>query len=323
MEPLGLLYSLGAILCWGTALVFIKVKKVKNADIPPLMMTSFYSLGYVLTGVAVSIVLYAIGKPVHITWYGIGGGLVWGIGKSLTILAITSQIGLAMGQSIQCCVNIVTGFIAGICLGEEVSWLQYLAVLIIGVGISLVAAPGMQCTKSLLSQWKLLVNEDTARGVEESRAKGNGDEGFGMLIGASLATASGMCMGLQGLPYKLASDHNSLSYAVSQALGQFVIIVAISAGARFVHPVRLSGSSCLIGTISGLLGGGLLFAAALCNTFAIAQIGLVGSCLSQLNMVVAGLWGICLFREITDYRLILLFFAGTLLALLGAFLLVH
>jgi len=334
----GLLFSLGAICCWGTALIFLKVRKVKDAGISPVVMTMFYSIGYLLTALLTAAVTHLTNvSPVHITIEGVLGGVLWGIGKLCTILAVTSPIGIAMGQSIQCCCNIVATFGSGLLTGESTWWPQFLGVCILMVGIAVVASPGMACTKSRLAlvdpvpdvcssqdsselahpsdRMTLSEHRHSVQAVQKSTG------GISILLGAWLAAISGLFMGLQALPFKLGADQDSLSYAVSEALGQFLTILTLFSGARLWGLAEGFRAGVPIGLLAGLAGGGLLFAAALCNTYAVQEIGLVGSCLSQLNMVVAGTWGIGLFHEITDRRLIVVFFSGTAIAISGASLL--
>ena len=75
------------------------------------------------------------------------------------------------------------------------------------------------------------------------------------------------------------------------------------------------------GIPAGLAGGGLLFVAAACNTLAVQHIGLVGSTLGQLNMAVAGVWGMALFKELRHRALVAVFGAGLAVACAGAVLL--
>lgn len=331
MSLSGLLFALGAIFSWGTALVFLKVKRVKDAKIQPLVMTMFYSLGYLISALVVDIVMILSGDVHHITWSGVLGGVIWGIGKLLTILAVTSRTGLAMGQSIQCCSNVATTFVAGVCNHEQVWWLQFVGIVVLGVGIVGVASPGMQCTKALVRRsdnvWLDAENVHNdlvaTSALKEPVTDSSNVRQLGTAAGVLIALASGVCMGCQALPYKLSSDHDSWSYSFGQALGQFLVILLIFIGAWLLGLVRGPDmyTDVAIGLPPGCVGGALLFAAAVCNTFAVGEIGLIGSCLSQLNMVVASIYGIFLFREIREFCLIVCFFCGALIALAGAFLL--
>jgi len=248
-------------------------------------------------------------------------------GKLLTIFAVTSRVGLAMGQSIQCCANAASVFFAGVCLGEHVWWLQFVAIALLGVGIVGMASPGMHCTRACLGMPTNDVHSDLdgdagAGPCAESPLKANPVRQVSLPLGMLLALASGLCMGFQAVPFKLSNEHDALGYALAQAVGQFAFVTSVFVTARLLGRVQGFRSSLAVGLPAGLLGGGLLFAAAACHMFAVENIGLIGSCLGNLNMVVAGTWGIVLFREITERRLIMCFFLGSCIALTGAFLLV-
>jgi len=243
------------------------------------------------------------------------------------IFAVTGRVGLAMGQSVQCCANAASSFLAGVCMGEHVWWVQFVAIALLGVGIVGMASPGMHCTRACLGlptdhAHSKSDGDAGVGGCAESPLEANPAKQVGLLVGMLLALASGLCLGFQAVPFKLSDEHDALTYALGQAVGQFVFIMSFSFIARLLGCVQGFRSSLAAGLPAGLLGGWLLFAAASCNIFAVENIGLIGSCLSNLNMVVAGTWGIVLFREITERRLILCFFLGTCIALIGAFLLV-
>jgi len=212
-------------------------------------------------------------------------------------------------------------------MGEHVWWVQFVAIALLGIGIVGMASPGMHCTKACLgmSTYHVHSNLDGDVGVGgcgESSLIGNPSKQVGLFAGMLLALASGLCLGFQAVPYKLSNEHDALTYALGQAVGQFVFITSVFVVARLLGRVHGFRSNLAVGLPAGLLGGGLLFVAASFNTSAVENIGLIGSCLSNLNMVVAGAWGIVLFREITERRLIMCFILGTCIALIGAFLLV-
>lgn len=297
---------------------------MKDAQIDPLVMTMFYSIGYLCTAIVAAVVMLSSGEPAHITTNGVLGGLIWGVGKLLSILAVTSQIGIAMGQAIQCCFNIATAFCTGIFTGEQVGVHQLAGIGILIIGLVVVVTPGMPCTKARRRCWKgssLIQDAELGNDGRAETFVSTPANGIGMTLGVCLAAASGISMGVQALPFKLSDDNDSLSYAVGGALGQFAAILTACLGSRMLGLISGFRASDAVGLLPGLAGGGLLFTAAVCNTFAVQEIGLVGSCLGQLNMVVAGAWGILLFHEIVEWQLIVLFFLGTLTAVGGALLL--
>jgi len=328
----GILWSIGAIFCWGTAMVFLKLDHIKRLGFRPISLTYLYSIGYLATAAAAFATTRTLDhKDIPITTFGIIGGLIWAAGKLFGILAVTNAAGIAMGQSIQCCVNIMTAFLAGACFGENVFFWQLVGMTLLILGLMMVAAPGMNFTKQALSaksdadlELKPLVKSGTPSSV-------------GMLGSMCAAMISGFCMGVQSVPFKLSGDDDALSYAFSGSLAQFCVLSVVffvermflmfstesPANALLNYTVEADTATAFFanGLPAGLAGGLLLFTAAVCNTSAVSEIGLVGACLGQMNMVVAGIWGIALFKEIRDQTLITLFFIGSFIALGGAILL--
>jgi len=142
--------------------------------------------------------------------------------------------------------------------------------------------------------------------------------GIGRFRGTLLAMGSGVFMGVQAVPFKQSGSHDSFSYGVSGAFGQFLVLLAVSLVSRSTGRTRGFKAGLAVGLPAGLAGGMLLFLAATCNASAVNELGIVGSTLGQMNMVIAGIWGMMLFREIQDWRLILIFFVGASVAIVGA-----
>lgn len=313
----GVLYSLGAVLSWGTALIFLKFGCVKRNNLSSEVMVLHYSIGYLVSSVVAIVVLAAIGEPPQISIPGLVGGLLWGVGKLCIIFAVTSDIGLAIGQAVQCCCNVGITFISGLYTGESVWWVQVIAVLVLALGCLALSAPGMGFVQSWLSPH---VSHDF-HDLESTdiKSEGGADPTLSPLTGLLLAIGAGVFMGLQAVPFKLGEHVDSWSYAVNESFGQFFVLTIASVTIQFCRgTLRTCCVGFRVGSLAGLAGGGLLFAAATFNTFAVKQIGLVGSCIGQANLIVAGLWGIMLFKEITNWRLIGLWSCGALLTMLGA-----
>jgi len=142
---------------------------------------------------------------------------------------------------------------------------------------------------------------------------------LGARSGLFMAMGSGLCMGLQALPFKLSGSTDSWSYSIGESFGQCVVLVTASVA---IQLLKGKLSVCCLGfrqgSLAGVAGGSFLFIAATLNTFAVREIGLVGSCIGQANLIVAGLWGIVAFHELVGRRLIMLWCVGAALTLLGA-----
>ena len=135
----GLVLDLVAIFCWGTALVPLKLEGNRANGVA--VSTVAISAGYLGAASVAAVVVIASGGEVWAS-SGIVGGVVWGTGKVLNILAVAGAAGLAGGQAVQCVVNIATAFAVGVLLrGEPCNAYDAAGVLALIAGLLAIVAP--------------------------------------------------------------------------------------------------------------------------------------------------------------------------------------
>eukprot|EP00927_Polykrikos_kofoidii_P031774 TRINITY_DN27247_c0_g1_i1.p1 TRINITY_DN27247_c0_g1~~TRINITY_DN27247_c0_g1_i1.p1 ORF type:complete len:334 (+),score=30.49 TRINITY_DN27247_c0_g1_i1:122-1123(+) len=325
----GLPYVAGAIFCWGTALIFLKIRCVVSRKIPGTVMSLYYSFGYLLAASTGAVFLVASGHSFSISAMGIVGGSLWGVGKVLTIFAVTGALGLATGQAMQCAANVLTNFVANAIIRGDCMWEQVGGVFLLLLGLVTLTVPRMGESTPGKHSLPLHVQEHVeisamTDGASSVAVAANESEKLKMMTGVALALGSGVFMGVQAVPFRLSEGSDPWEYVINESFGQFVVIL-LSCGGVVLSDLRkktLPDLSWRQGVPAGLAGGSLLFAAAAFNTLAVAEMGLLAGCLSQLNMIVAGLWGILFFREMHGVFAITLFFLGAAFALAGAALVV-
>lgn len=327
----GVLWSLGAALCWGSHLVFVKLDCVKKVGIRPIALTLFYAIGLFTASVVAMCSSMLTGSVININSYGLTAGAIYGFAKLLMILAVTDVIGIAMGTAVANTVNVCTAFLAGLCTGESAQPLQLFGLFLLVTGLVVVASPGMIVTGKTFNSAEIALVQDCKPSSSKSKEStpllqptvAGGD---GMIRCIYILVLAGVGYGVQALPFKLSGGDDAFSYAISLAIGQLFVVlgaftltnaVASKTDSEELPNINLE-TYCTTGIPAGFAGGLLLFSAAYCNSKAVQEIGLIGSTLGQLNMVIAGMWGIAVFKEIQDATLISLFFGGTLLAISGA-----
>lgn len=325
---LGSVAIVGACFCWGTAMVFVKLDCVQSDGIATHMMAVWYSLGFLLAGVLAAIALLAAGRNVEYSEAAVLAGALWGMAKLCAFYSVTSDFGLAGCQGVSCIVYIAVTFVIGVCGGQAVTPDRWIGLGVLGAGMAVVLASRSDLVADFL---EAIVPTDrlvyvpkgdgTSKHGEAAAGRLQARPVLGKPAGVCLACAAGVGTGCQLLPFEFVSV-GAVSYSVGMAFGQFLVI-GCTAGVAAARDAQLGDArpGLRTGLPAGLAGGILLYAAVACNAVAGAEVGIMATSASSLNMVVAGFWGIAFFGEITDWRLILLFMAGSVAAIGGGILL--
>ena len=344
----GLVLDLVAIFCWGTALVPLKLEGSRANGVA--VSTIAISTGYLVAASVAAVVVIASGGE---AWAnsGIVGGVVWGTGKVLNILAVAGAAGLAGGQAVQCVVNIATAFAVGVLLrGEPCSAYDAAGVVALIAGLLTIVAP---CPRSDDTVAEALLDErvapplpgehathhyyhtvqdlrdDGGAASEAPRAK-HGRSGF--LASIALAAVAGVCFGFQTVPLLLDRSHPSAwAYSIAQAVSQFcVVCLACAIPASRAHRHACDAARAASAPAPPLVprplalalaagGGVLLFAAAASINCAVSLLGVsVAQPLANTNMLVAGSWGMAFFGEMPRSLERVRFFLGCAVAIGGA-----
>lgn len=158
--------------------------------------------------------------------------------------------------------------------------------------------------------------------------------------GLAAATAGGICMGMQGIPMSSGAPEpyaTTAVFLIAQTPLTAVLLVVWKLLLLYQKPTidssisdGESASAPLVTTmhvlppgqhapaVLGIVGGVIFSVAALGQVITISRLGAtVGMPLTQLNLVVAGVWGIFFFREVEGRESVGVFFGSAALALLG------
>jgi len=162
----------------------------------------------------------------------------------------------------------------------------------------------------------------------ETPADDDDNDGHTQVIGGSCAVITGVLYGCQGITIT-HGEANPLGTGASMMLTQLplmALIVLLGLSTMDVEKGqsrwRPQGKLRLQSVLFSLFGGALFGVGFVGQNFVVAYFGAaVGVPLTQSNLVVAGLWGICAFREVQGVDLIGLFAVGSALVLGGVVLL--
>lgn len=211
--------------------------------------------------------------------YGLMAGVLWAIPNALSLIAV-SNLGIARAAPIVSSLVILTSFLWGVFFKELSTGLilGFIAIGLIILGVILIGA-----TENVHSQ-------DIKKGL-------------------SAAVLAGLLFGSQFVPVKIGHIAPQ-GYFFSMSLGIFTTALAIFLFCRVKLESRAIKESLLSGAIWNI--GNLL------GTLAISLIGLAkGLPVTQSAVLVAVLWGLFYFKEITRRKQKMQVLAGAIILLTG------
>jgi hypothetical protein len=328
-----------AIVSRGTALVPLKLVGSKRNGVP--VTTIALSGGYLLAASLAAVVMIATNKP---AWSnsGLFGGLIWGAGKIFNILSVSGATGLAAGQGTQCSVNIGASFLVGVLLrGEPCSTFGAIGVGVLMAGLLAIIVPcpsGCQAAQPELVCHAALTACPPAGSdcsTEAAEAQSTAPSKSARAASLTLAASAGICFAFQSVPLLYdSSNPSALEYSVSQAVAQFGVILAFCVPPVVLARRQAFRKSALVDVpilplvpqpcalLLAVGGGMLLFTAAASINVSNGILGLsVAQPLGNLNMMVAGCWGVFVFGEMPFLLERVRFFLACAVAIGGAVLL--
>ena len=222
----------------------------------------------------------------NFNFYAILSGIMWASANAVS-LVVVSDLGISRGISVWVSMVILTSFLWGSLFFKELQ-----AGLLIGfLGIALIVSGVI-----LVSLTGNLESKNTKRGL-------------------MLAVIAGVIFGSQFVPLKL-SNLSSQAFFFPMSFGIMVVGLAVA----FFKRVRFKKE----GIAAGLLSGAIWSFGNLLGIIAINLIGLAkGFPITQSAVLVAVLWGLFYFKEITRPRQQIQVFAGVIILLVGIFILSH
>ncbi|KAL4859306.1 hypothetical protein ACK3TF_001045 [Chlorella vulgaris] len=317
----GLLLAALSAICNGSFAVITKLPETKN--IPPLILNFWMAEGVGLSG----ILLLALPSRVFSAW-GLLGGALFVISTANAVTAV-SLIGVSAATGVWCGVAVLCSFAWGVLVvGDQVDNMQQalaaLAVILLGIAGIVAAA------------WAGSSEEDTADEAEEGEACALGDEpeaaagarealldsgvtrrkwnldartwrqqlgvGSRALLGLLSAVLAGVFGGLILAPMLAAPPGvRGIQFVPSMAFGALLVAPLSTLALTCTGTITFIEATSSRAAGPGILAGAIWNLGNMCCIAAVTHSDLgmtVAMPIMQSGLFVAGMWGICLFKEI-------------------------
>jgi len=224
-----------------------------------MLFQAVMSVGILLSGLTISLFFKFSLIP---NVYGLMAGVLWAIPNALSLIAV-SNLGIARAVPVMSSLVILVSFVWGALFFQELP--AGLTLGFLGIGVIILGVILVGTTENVSSQ--------------------NVKKG---LVAAILA---GLMWGSQFVPVKITSV-TPQDYFFSMVVGIFTTAMAIS----FINRIKFQNKAVL----ASLLSGAIWTIGNLLAVLAISAIGLArGLPITQLAVLVAVLWGVFYFKEIT------------------------
>jgi len=335
----GLTFAIISMICNGSFSSFNKLRTVEATRVNPQVFNLYFILGVILSSVLVYAGLLIAGDTVSFTYLGVISGFCLAIAGVTTFAAI-KYIGLTVGVTIWSGTAILTSFVEGFLAGTTAEELGIaivgcivLIIGVLGVGFSeqIIALCRGQTSKEIEEQRQALISEagDSMSGVAvgSGTAATLGVDGVSdsetmsnLFLGGFFAVMTGIVGGSVGFPSNWTSDEDNdsrLKFLISFAVGCCCIIPITMIWACFVSEERVKWhwKTCLV---PGLLAGLVWNIGNVASLYAIQSIGYgVAYPIMQSSLIVANLWGIFVWKEVTEKRVICLIVTFGLIVMAG------
>jgi len=321
----GYLAVAGAILFFGSFAVPLKTKRVQEANVDPLVFQLYYSFS-----IFCSSFLVLSYNPWVFTPWGIAGAALWVPASILSIWAI-NYLGMSIAVGVWAGMTIVVSFLWGALAFPSDNTvksipLSVVALLLLVIGIGCLSLSNSEFVKKL-GQSKnnqgintedeaspLLKDEEESKKANSSTAK--------KIIGLICALVLGIFNGSMMVPLHFTPDNaKGINYIVSFGIG-VLIVTPVCFVLYFVLRCKKPEFHLRVALIPGLITGLIWNVGNFCSIYATLYLGLtIGYPLTQLALVVSGLWGLLVFKELRGAIVILVWISSLIVLLSGAALL--
>ncbi|MBI4038656.1 hypothetical protein HY384_01720 [Candidatus Daviesbacteria bacterium] len=275
--------NLGILAALGAALFWGSyVVPFKKSQTTNLQQFQFFmGLGIFLSGLFFSVLL---GYSLNLNKFGLISGILWAIANAISLVAV-ANLGMSKAIPLISSLVILSSFLWGALVFGELPgglFLGFLAVGLIVAGVAIVGSTGNTSSQNIKK-------------------------------GLVLAVISGLIFGSQLVPLKIGTV-STQEFFFSLCLGIFFASLIIA----LVLKTRFNKEGIVWSLLSGIIWniGGLL------SLISISKIGLAkGMPISQLAILVAVLWGLFFFKEVTGSKKRLQILAGAIILLIGVIIL--
>ena len=225
-----------------------------------------------------------LGYSLNFNLYGLAAGVIWASANALS-LVVVSDLGISRGMPVWVSMVILTSFLWGVLVFHELPagiWLGLFGIILIILGVILVGSTG---------------------NVESKNVK----------RGLVLAILAGLLFGSQFVPLKLSNLPPQIFF-FPMSFGIMITGLAIGLFKQTKFKNEAVGASLLSGIIWSL--GNLL------GVIAVSLIGLSkGFPITQSAVLIAVLWGLFYFKEITQQKQRMQVLVGAIILLIGVIIL--
>jgi len=308
-----------AIIFFGSFALPMKSKRVQEASVDPVVFQLYYSFAIFVTSW-----LACIYEPFAFDYHGILAALLWVPASILSIFAI-NFIGLSVAQGLWSGVTIVVSFIWGRILQSTPMKLYWavlsMAFLLLGIVLisfcknrhffrGPITAPSGYHT---INESDPLYTTDNADGKPAAPPKDNKIAGF------ICAIVLGVLNGSMLVP-TLHLNVSAYQFIPNFGIGALLVTPVFAIAYFAIIKKEMPQLKVQVTAIPGLVAGVLWNIGNVGSVIATLYLGLsIGFPLSQLALLVAGLWGLLLFKEFPFTLQKVQFFISAGVLIFGAF----
>eukprot|EP00457_Paulinella_chromatophora_P009859 gb/GEZN01009937.1/.p1 GENE.gb/GEZN01009937.1/~~gb/GEZN01009937.1/.p1 ORF type:complete len:384 (+),score=65.34 gb/GEZN01009937.1/:61-1152(+) len=334
----GVIAVLASIIGFGVYFAPLKTKKYESLRMSPVVTQAYINLAIFLSSFLV--LTYTEFK---FTYYGIIGAALWVPGSLLSLVAV-EHCGLAVGMGVWNGTTILCAFFWGDVIFKEGTKnvpMAMVALLCLMIGVGCLAFSSSKTMKEIEAgrtggivpvahplDEPLLAGEtgDTPEKSDGETSKTQKKPLMGVGIALIIGLLNGSCMApLRAMP----DDERGIVYLMSFGIGVLAVTpLFFGLWFLFIYLVSPPGTNVLPewklqqALLPGLLTGFIWSVANWSAVYGILYLGLALSFpLTNLCMVVSGLLGIVLYKEIAGLGPILVWTGGVVVMLVGALLL--
>jgi glucose uptake protein GlcU len=326
----GFLLAVGAAVCNGSFAAVQKTQPVQRAAPHPIIFNAYVGLGVVFSSVCVMPFLSLLGAEIKFNVLGVFSGMLFVLATLFSFLAIP-RLGLALAQGVWSGMALLTAFLWGV-LGphpvglEPKSWpgsLCGVAMLVSGVvGMVFHAEVASKICGSTAEVEKLLDSEEGGKAEEKAPA---GRRNF--LVGLSFAACVGFFGGSINVPSTMTKIYGTQLDGVETlpSFGTGTAIAGLLVPTIFFKFIDTSALQSTGGIhfrdllVPGIISGTIWNLGNLSSVYANEGISFaVAQPMMQCGLLVSGMLGIFVFKEISGKKNITVFFAFAVLLLCGA-----
>jgi len=337
-EVWGYLAVAVSALAWGSFGVFTKTAAIREAKVDPMVIQCYMSVAIFL----VSWLVAALpGVGVSFTYWGVIGAAIWTPASCASIFGI-KYLGLGVAQGSWSGIIMVTSFVWGVAYFDypvKHITLTVIALVLLLLGSFGVAITGAGILRRLGLPEYIPADEYNITGSGKNISINKEDEALlkknepapvtilQRIIGGVCVLMVGLFAGSVMVPFNLfqkdSSVTHSLKYLISYGIGVLgvtpFLVTPYFLIKREIPNFHFNNPAIII---FGLLTGVTWSIGNFASYYATDFLGLsIGYPLTQMALLVAGLWGLLWYREIKGWFSITQFFTCAVIVLCGAALL--